>query len=99
MSGPDKVWLDRAMQPWRVWTIEMTDLPEYVRRAPEVLAELPEVKSLVDAAEAMMRAYAEPDRLFCCNGHHCGCRGVSVREMADYHMQEAIAAIRAGGKP
>jgi hypothetical protein len=31
---PDRIWIDRTVpgQPWRVWTIEMTDLPEYVSR-------------------------------------------------------------------
>ena len=29
MKTPERVWVDCDMQPWRVWTIAMTDLPEY----------------------------------------------------------------------
>jgi hypothetical protein len=29
--GPERIWLDTIFQPWRVWTIEMSDLPEYRR--------------------------------------------------------------------
>jgi hypothetical protein len=29
-DAPESVWLDRDMQPWRVWTIEVSDLPRYV---------------------------------------------------------------------
>lgn len=28
---PERIWLDAEMQPWRVWTIEMTQLPSYTR--------------------------------------------------------------------
>jgi hypothetical protein len=48
MTTPERIWLDKAFQPWRVWTVEMSFLPEYVRRDPAVLAELPEVQALAD---------------------------------------------------
>lgn len=44
-----RVWLDAGMQPWRVWTIEMSDLPEYVLATPEALSAHPAVRALVEA--------------------------------------------------
>lgn len=29
MDAPKRIWLDAGFQPWRVWTIEMSDLTEY----------------------------------------------------------------------
>ena len=28
---PERIWIDSAMQPWRVWTIELSNLPQYTR--------------------------------------------------------------------
>jgi hypothetical protein len=30
-DAPERIWLDTDMQPWRVWRMEMSDLPQYVR--------------------------------------------------------------------
>jgi len=50
MTAPDRIWVDRGFQPWRVWTVEMPDLPEYLRRDPAALAAEPIVQALIGAA-------------------------------------------------
>jgi hypothetical protein len=48
---PERIWLDTGMQPYRVWTIEMSDLPQFRRAdppAPDALAD-PRVVALVEA--------------------------------------------------
>lgn len=50
MTTPERIWLDKDFLPWRVWTIEMSELPEYIRRDPAVLAELPEVREAIRRA-------------------------------------------------
>ena len=30
-DAPERIWIDCDMQPWRVWTIEMTELRKYIR--------------------------------------------------------------------
>lgn len=33
MSAPERIWLDRFFQPWRVFVIQLPDLPEYVLKS------------------------------------------------------------------
>jgi GNAT superfamily N-acetyltransferase len=50
---PERIWLDTDMQPYRVWTIEMSDLPEYRRAAlpaPDAMADA-RVVALVEALQ------------------------------------------------
>ena len=54
----DRIWIDKTVpgQPWRVWTIEMTDLPEYVSRDVVDDAERRAFCSGRDAAAALFHA-------------------------------------------
>ena len=46
---PQRLWLDQAFQPWRVWTLEMPDLQPYVR------ADLVVPRATLDEAVEVLR--------------------------------------------
>ena len=46
------------------------------------------------ALDDLLASYAEPDQQICCGGHGCGCRGASVRDLAEHHARTAIAKAR-----
>ena len=45
---------------------------------------------LAEALRELLSAYGSPDALICCNGHDCGCRGASQRDMAEHYARAAI---------
>ncbi len=49
---------------------------------------------LYAALDDLLASYAEPDQQICCGGHGCGCRGASVRDLAEHHARTAIAKAR-----
>ena len=49
---------------------------------------------LYAALDDLLASYAEPDQQICCGGHDCGCRGASVRDLAEHHARAAIAKAR-----
>ncbi len=49
---------------------------------------------LYAALDDLLASYAEPDQQICCGGHGCGCRGASVRDLAEHHARAAIAKAR-----
>ena len=49
---------------------------------------------LYAALEDLLASYAEPDQQICCGGHGCGCRGASVRDLAEHHARAALAKAR-----
>ena len=53
---------------------------------------------LYAALDALLAAYAEPDRQICCNGHHCGCQGSTVQQMAEHYARAALAKARGEAK-
>ena len=50
------------------------------------------IAALEAALKELLEAYEKPDRLMCCNGHHCGCRGASIRDMAEHYARAALEA-------
>lgn len=46
---------------------------------------------LLNALRELLSAYEQPDRLICCNGHECGCMGMSVHQEAEYYANATIA--------
>ena len=75
------------------------DVVRYKTRAERAEAALSDERAHADALaralHGIMGAYSEPDRRICCNGHMCGCRGSTVREMEDHYAAEALEAHRA----
>ena len=65
---------------------------ELICMAPALARKVIAAESLYDSLNGMIKAYSEPDKLLCCNGHMCGCRGASERDYADYWATEAIKA-------
>ncbi len=49
---------------------------------------------LYAALDDLLASYAEPDQQICCGGHGCGCRGASVRDLAEHHARAALAKAR-----
>ena len=49
---------------------------------------------LYAALDDLLAAYAEPDQQICCGGHGCGCRGASVRDLAEHRARAALAKAR-----
>lgn len=45
---------------------------------------------LVKAIRGLLDVYSRPDVTWCCNGHHCGCRGYSSRDIAEYFADETL---------
>lgn len=71
------------------------DVAEVIRHLTRrVLA----AEKLVNALENMISAYSEPDRQLCCDGQHCGCRGGTVRDEADWISCSALTAYREARK-
>jgi hypothetical protein len=46
---------------------------------------------LLGSLKDMLEAYSKPDQQICCDGHHCGCMGSTVQQMAEHYAREAIA--------
>ena len=63
-----------------------------IAMAPDLARKVIAAEELAKAVRDVVTAYAEPDQLICCNGYMCGCRGSSVRDMADHYVREALAA-------
>lgn len=62
--------------------------------APDLARRVIAAEKLVNALENMISAYSEPDRQLCCDGQHCGCRGGTVRDEADWISCSALTAYR-----
>lgn len=61
MTGPERIWAARGLYTERKDN-RWPEPTEYVRRDPAVLAELPEVKALVDAGTSLVSALCDdPD--------------------------------------
>lgn len=58
-------------------------------------AERQHADALAETLHDTIKAYSEPDSILCCNGHMCGCRGSTVRDMADHYATEILEAHRA----
>ena len=65
---------------------------QLIAMAPDLARKVIAAEKLAKAVRDVVTAYAEPDQLICCNGYMCGCRGSSVRDMADHYVREALAA-------
>ena len=68
-------------------------LADEVKRIAEahLIAAAPDLYAALDD---LLASYAEPDQQICCGGHDCGCRGASVRDLAEHHARAAIAKAR-----
>ena len=62
-----------------------------VRANAHLIAAAPDLYAALDD---LLASYAEPDQQICCGGHGCGCRGASVRDLAEHHARAAIAKAR-----
>jgi hypothetical protein len=64
---------------------------EYRDANAHLIAAAPDLYAALDG---LLAAYSEPDQQICCNGHECGCRGASVRDLAEHHARAALAKAR-----
>ena len=62
-----------------------------VRANAHLIAAAPDLYAALDD---LLAAYAEPDQQICCGGHGCGCRGASVRDLAEHRARAALAKAR-----
>lgn len=64
---------------------------QHAEAADTALAAMTEREGVVRAALTdLLAAYAEPDMQICCNGHDCGCRGSTTRDMAEHYARAAL---------
>jgi hypothetical protein len=97
-DAPERVWLDCEMQPWRVWTIEMNDLPEYVHG--DLVCPMPMVAVLVEALKACVASLerAKTAEGVCCCGDDMDRHsdpmwcGHSPTDMGEYYAHKALEA-------
>ena len=90
--GPDdrapeeRLWLDRSFQPWRVWTIEMPGLPEYVpaARADIKIARAEAVSEFVAGLMTDENVGRFMRQRICCDGRDCGCMGADVASYLEW---------------
>jgi|GEM_PF-6627821 len=81
---------------WRGLVAELACRSDEIEMLRAALAdERAHADALAGALHDIMGAYSEPDMRICCSGHMCGCRGSTVREMADHYAAEALDAHRA----
>ena len=78
------------------WACVYDDYPPGVG-SPDLLANsrlMAAAPDLYAALDDLLASYAEPDQQICCGGHGCGCRGASVRDLAEHHARAALAKAR-----
>lgn len=65
---------------------------EITQLRAELAAERELADGLAHDLKGLLASYQEPDKLMCCNGQMCGCRGASERDMAEHFATEALTA-------
>ena len=99
MTEPANIWIDfmAANRAYAAYD-EPPETDTQHSRSHYRLATLPHpddaarIAALEAALKELLEAYEKPDRLMCCNGHHCGCRGASIRDMAEHYARAALEA-------
>lgn len=75
---------------------QKADAMKWFGVALEQKHELEQERELADGLahdlKGLLASYQEPDKLMCCNGQMCGCRGASERDMAEHFAIEALTA-------
>lgn len=72
---PKRIWLDKGFQPWRVWPMEMEDLPEYVLAGTSTELTASEFVAGLMTDDNVRRFLSQR---ICCDGQDCGCQGADI---------------------
>ena len=79
---------------WLAFVPTWEDNPDEASEAEANAHLIAAAPDMYAALDDLLASYAEPDQQICCGGHGCGCRGASVRDLAEHHARTAIAKAR-----